>query len=159
MVKKTTIRKVRLCAYPVHWLADSDTFDDNTEIVWSTGETTKPGDIQVFAVSKTMDDAPEAFADDPRRDAVHSIWEAQSEPLEEYEQYEWSVQAEFKLLVRLEIPVPKGDLVEAGIILEYWPENYRGKFLHTHQEIQKLAEVLAKKNAKQRKEIFSALGL
>ncbi len=76
MSKEATTRKVRLCAYPVHWLAKSDTFDNNMEIVWSTGETTKPGDIQVFAVSKTMEDAPEKLADDPRRDAVHSIWEA-----------------------------------------------------------------------------------
>ena len=61
--------------------------------------------------------------------------------------------------MRLDTPVPKEDLVEAGVIVEYWPQHWRGKIFHTRQEIQTLGEVLAKKNAKQRKEIFRALGM
>jgi hypothetical protein len=151
--------KVRITAFPARWLTERDSFSNSTRIEWSTGETTQPGDIQIFAVSATLGDNRD-LATDPRRDAVHSIWEAETPPLKEYlKQNEWPIQAAFKLLVKLDHPVPKEELIGAGLLKQSWPQGSRGKLLKTDNEIRTLAEVLAKKNPRNRPAIFKALGL
>jgi hypothetical protein len=157
---------VRITAYPVHWLTESEGFATKKVIIWSTAEKTEPDDIQVFAISATLrdrrdwaEDARMDLADDPRRDAVNSIWKALTTPLPGYENDTWPIQARFKLLVRLECPVPKADLIQAGLLKERWPQHFRGKLVRTQAEIQALAKVLSLRNPKQRPEIFSALGI
>ena len=150
--------KVRITAFPVSWLTRSDSFANSTRIDWSTGEKTQRGDIQIFAVSATLDQRD--LADDPRRDAVHSIWQAMTSPLDEYfYEEEWSIQAKFKLLVKLETPFSKAELVRTGLLKGAWPRGSRGKLLKSESEIKTLADVLSKKNPKQRLAIFEALGL
>ena len=149
--------QVRITAYPARWLMKPDSFWNNTRIDWSTGEGTQRGDIQIFAVSSTPGDQ-QKLVDDPRLDAVHSIWQALSSPLEEYlEEEKWPVQARFKLLVKLENPVPKADLIRAGLLKRAWPQGSRGKLLKTNDEIKTLADVLSKKNPKNRPAILKAL--
>lgn len=147
---------VRITAFPCHWLTQKDTFATRKIITWSTGEGLRAGDIQVFAVSATLAGATE-LANDPRRDAVHSIWKALTSPCEEFGDTRWPIQAKFRLLVKLVHPVPKEDLVRAGILNSAWPERSRGKMISTCREIIKLAQVLAKRNPRQREEIFEAL--
>jgi hypothetical protein len=151
--------QVRITAFPARWLNVAGSFSNSTRIEWSTGEKTQPGDIQIFAFSATLGDRRE-LADDPRRDAVHSIWEALTPPLDMYlEDEEWPIQAGFKLLVKLEHPIPKAELIEAGLLKRAWPRGSRGTLMKTEGQIKTLAEVLAKKNPKNRPAIFKALGL
>jgi hypothetical protein len=60
---------VRITAFPAHWLLDKESYENSKTIIWSTGKGMQPGDIQIFATSATLGDAPE-LADDPRRDSV-----------------------------------------------------------------------------------------
>ena len=157
---------VRLTAYPVHWLTDPESFAVRKTIIWSTGEKTQPGDIQVFAVSASLRDRRRLahdprtdLAGDPRRDAVHSIWKALTTPLPEFGSVSRPIQAKFKLLVRLGQPVRKEDLIQVGLLEERWPETFRGKMLKTQSEIETLANTLAMRNPQQRSSIFNALGL
>lgn len=152
------MRPVRITAFPVCWLARGGTFADSKTIIWSTGRKTEPGDIQVFSVSATLGEYRE-FAHDVRRDAVHSIWKAVTAPEDDFADPEWPIQAKFKLLLRLDHPVPKGDLVRAKLLKGSWPRNSAGKFLRNFREIEKLATVLARRNPKQRKSIYEVLGL
>src|SRR5205823_116312 len=138
---------VRITAFPARWLTNRRSFSNSKRIEWSTGETTQPGDIQVFAVSATLGDHRE-LVDDPRRDAVHSIWKAMTRPLGKYlAEEQWRIQVGFKLLVKLENPVPKAELIQAGLLKLAWPRNSRGKFLK-QDEIKTLAAVLGKNNPK-----------
>jgi hypothetical protein len=149
--------KVRLCAYPADWLL-KDGFASSKEITWSTGQNTKPDDIQVFAISSTLGHA-RSLENDRRRDSVHSIWIATTPPDPEYAEEKWPVQAEFTLLVKLQNPVPKLDLVRAGLLKEHWPRHWQGKIFHDERDVRKLGEVLARKNPRQRRMIFDALNL
>src|SRR5437763_6027773 len=115
----------RITSCPVHWLEESNSFSNSSRIEWSTGGKTQPGDIQVFAVSATLGHRQD-LADDPRRDAVHSIWKALTPPLPELGNEEWPIQAKFRLLVKLDNPVPKVDLIRAGLLKGAWPRNSRG---------------------------------
>ena len=156
--------RVRICAYPVYWLVEDGSFETDKEITWSTGRSTKAGDIQVFAVSSTLAGAPDELANDPRRDAVHSIWEAITPPLPNYaidlgEEEEWPVQTKFRLLVKLKNPVPKSDLIQAGLLKRSWPRHWQGKILHAESDIEKLGEILARKNPDQRRGVWDALNL
>jgi hypothetical protein len=147
---------VRITAFPVRWLSTPRTFADSKVIIWSTGQRTQPGDVQVFAVSATLG-RWRWFKNDPRRDAVHSIWRATTPPREEYGSGNWPIQAQFKLLLKLKNPVPKGDLIRAGLLKQTWPRSSAGKVLSRCSEITKLAQVLAARNRAQREEIFAAL--
>lgn len=150
--------QVRIGGYPAHWLVDDDGFEENTSITWSTGTRTKRGDIQVFAVSTTLGDAPE-LAGDHRIDSVHSIWKATTPPKDEYGNEEWPVQAKFKLLVKLDNPTPKSDLIRAGLLKRSWPRKSAGKILHSEGEVEKLGAVLAVRNPRQKQAIRQALNL
>jgi hypothetical protein len=86
---------IRVAAFPVRHLLRSDAFAQSGEIIWSTGRSIAPGDIQVFAVSATLGEHRE-LADDERRDAVHSIWMALTTAKDEYAEPEWPVQAKFR---------------------------------------------------------------
>ena len=108
-------RTVRISAFPAHWLVETNSYGNSKKITWSTGKRIRPGDIQIFATSATLGDAPE-LADDPRRDSVHSIWEAATPPKAKYGNRYWPIQAKFKLLIKLRRPVPKRLLHRAGIL-------------------------------------------
>lgn len=150
---------VRISAFPAHWLIEVGSFDDSETIEWSTGQRIQIGDIQVFATSATLGNAPE-LADDIRLDSVHSIWEATSLPLSKYRKSEYPVQAEFKLRVKLKRPVRKYVLYRAGILKVYsWPRNSSGKILHGQRQVKKFAEILAQVNQAQRRAIFDALNI
>lgn len=150
---------VRISAFPAHWLIEAGSFYNSKTIIWSTGQGIQPGDIQVFAVSATLGDASD-LASDPRRDAVHSIWEAVTSPQPEYGNPEYPVQAKFRLLIKLKKPVPKDVLYRAGILKVYsWPQNSSGKILHSRKEVRKFAEILARTNQAQREAIFDALNV
>lgn len=150
---------VRISAFPAHWLIEAGSFDNNSTMTWSTGQRIQPGDIQVFATSATLGDAPE-LVNDIRRDSVHSIWEATSPRLPEYSDSEYPVQADFRLLVKLKRPVQKDVLYRVGILkVRSWPRNSSGKILHSRREVKKLAEILAQANQTQRRVIFNALNV
>jgi hypothetical protein len=152
-------RTVRISAFPAHWLVETNSYGNSKKITWSTGKRIRPGDIQIFATSATLGDAPE-LADDPRRDSVHSIWEAATPPKAKYGNRYWPIQAKFKLLIKLRRPVPKRLLHRAGILNVYsWPRSSAGKILHEEKDVKKLANVLARQNPKQRKGIFDALNV
>jgi hypothetical protein len=148
---------VRICGYPAEWLLAEESFDNSTTITWSTGESTEPNDIQVFGVSTTLGEAPE-LVNDVRRDAVHSIWLATTSP-QVFGSNEWPIQAEFTLLLKLDNPVPKNDLIKAGLLKREWPQHWRGKIFHAKKEVRDLAHTLAKRNPKQRREIANALNV
>ncbi len=112
-MKKQESSIVRICAYPAYWLKEKDSFANSETTIWTASTRTKPGDIHVFAISTDLEDASE-LANDPRRDAVHSIWEAITKP--EYGNEEWPTLAKFKLLVRLDKPVPKMNLIRKGLL-------------------------------------------
>ena len=149
--------KVRICSYAADWLEyPEESFENRQSIIWSTGSATQEGDIQVFAVSTTLGEARH-LAGNPRVDAVHSIWVAQSRPKPDWGNSQWPVQAKFKLLVKLHYPVPKVSLLRSGLLKRQWPRHWQGKILHKASDVRKLAELLAKSNPEQRREIFSAL--
>jgi hypothetical protein len=128
-------------------------------IIWSTGKRIQPGDIQIFATSATLGDAPE-LADDPRRDSVHSIWEAVTPPVSKYGNEDWPIQAKFRLRIKLRSPVSKRLLHRARILSVYsWPRSSAGKILYDKNDVKKLADILARQNPKQRKAIFDALNV
>jgi hypothetical protein len=144
-------RRVRLCAYEARHIETLDSYD---KLTWSSGEKCQQGDIQVFCISLR---GSRHFEGDQRKiDAVHSIWEATSQLVVRSTDPGWPWQATFRLLVRLESPVPKrllfGDILPA----ERWPQSYKGKFLRGKQ-ITQLASVLSKRNPRQKIEIRSAL--
>jgi hypothetical protein len=150
---------VRISAFPAHWLIEAGGFDKRKTIIWSTGQGIQPGDIQVFATSATLGDAPK-LVNDPRRDSVHSIWEAITSPQPEYGNSDWPVQTRFRLLVKLQKPVPKDTLYRAGILRVYsWPRNSSGKILHDRKDVKKLAGLLGQHNPWQREAIFDALNV
>jgi hypothetical protein len=121
MKRLTETHRVRICAYPADWLLE-DGFANSTKINWSTGQKTKRGDIQVFAVSSTLKNAPE-LKHDARRNAVHSIWRAVSPPKDEYWEEQYPVQADFRRLVKLKNPVPKAELIRARLLNKQWPHH------------------------------------
>lgn len=147
---------VRITAYPAHWLTCRDGFAHRKRIIWSTGESAHAGDIQVFAVSATLGEAKE-LADDPRRDAVHSIWKLLTAAGEEGGSDRWPTQARLTRSVLLDTPVPKADLIRAGLLKSGWPQGYAGKLVERCRDIIRLAEVLAVRNPKQRLVIEDAL--
>lgn len=151
--------QVRICAYTADWLEEKNSFIHFKRITWTSGRRIKPGDVQLFCISpknKNLLTDPE----DPRVDAVHSIWKATSEVKSELGNEDWPDQANFKLLVRLENPVPKEDLVKGKILVRpRWPQGSAGKLLHSDEEMRNLGEILSRKNPHQRREILKALGL
>jgi hypothetical protein len=147
---------VRITAYPAHWLNCAEGFAQRKRIIWSTGETAQPGEIQLIAVSATLRGAAE-LAGDTRIDAAHSIWRITSEPGEIEGSDRWPAQARLALLVRLNVPVPKDDLVRAGLLKSRWPEGYAGKVLSRCRDIMLLGSVLAARNSEQRQAIDDAL--
>ncbi len=141
-------RKFRLCAYPSGWLKMG--LDDDDRALWSTGARAKLGDVQIFGIF------PEPG--EPALDAVHSIWRVVDDKLDW--KGEWAPQARFQLLVRLQQPVPKGELIRAGILRNgRWPQGRHGKFLRPPGEVERLAARLVDRNRSQRVEIRRALGL
>jgi len=144
----------------VYWLQDQASFAYKTKIIWSTGKRIEPGDVQVFAVSATLGEAY-ALANDPRRDSIHSIWEAITSPRPEFfEDPDYPIQAKFKLRVKLKKPVSKDILYREGVLsVRSWPQSSAGKLLHTTRQIRKLANLLAKYNSDQSAKIFKALNL
>lgn len=154
MKRETEMPQVRICAYPAKWLLE-DGFANSRKIIWSTGRGTEIGEIQVIAVSSTLGDTME-LKNDRRRDSVNSIWRATTPPRDEFSSREWPVQAAFRLLIRLQNPVPKADLVRAGLLKGRWPRHWQGKVLRDQTDIEKLANILAERNPKQRKSIFRA---
>jgi hypothetical protein len=153
------MRKIRISAFPPHHLTRTDeSFSNSERITWSTGKRIQPDDIQVFAVM--LPDEPRSdTANDPRVDAVHSIWRALTPVRAEYAEVEWPIQAKFEVLVKLDNPVPKAELVLSGLLKQRWPRNSSGKLLKTDGEIETLAQVLANNNPAQRLAIFNALGI
>jgi hypothetical protein len=150
---------VRITAFPAHWLLDKESYENRKTIIWSTGKGIQLGDIQIFATSATLGEAPK-LADDPRRDSVHSIWEALTLPMGKYGNEDWPIQAKFRLRIKLRKPVSKHLLHSAGILSVYsWPRSSAGKILHEKNDVKKLADVLARQNPKQRKGIFDALNV
>jgi hypothetical protein len=147
---------VRITAYPAHWLTCREGFAYRKRITWSTGESAQAGDIQVFAVSATLGEAKE-LADDPRRDAVHSIWKLLTAAGDAEGSDRWPTQARLSLLVLLDTPVPKADLLRAGLLKAGWPQGYAGKLVERCRDIIHLADVLAWRNPKQRGAIEDAL--
>jgi len=67
--------------------------------------------------------------------------------------------ADFRLRVMLKNPVPKVDLIQAGLLKGAWPRNSAGKILKKQGDIEKLAEMLNLKNPGQRRKIYNALRL
>jgi hypothetical protein len=158
-MRKQRAKQVRICSYPPYWLDKNDSFDTEDEIEWSTGESTRPGDIQIFAIHKHYKE-PDTF-DDPRVDTVHSIWEATSRARSNVNQ-DYPVQAEFKLLVRLDPPVPKNALADEGLLstkFQKWPQNRKGRIHRTKERIEKLADALSRCNPHQKRDIYSALSV
>ena len=153
---------IRISAFPVPWLDKNRhpySFVHVSKTAWSTGRRIKPGDIQIFAVSATLGDATR-FENDPRRDSVHSIWEATSSIRPELGNPEFPIQAEFRLRVKLKVPVSKAILHREGILSVYaWPRNSSGKLLHDREQVLRLAEILSKYNSNQRTAIFKALNV
>jgi hypothetical protein len=150
------IPTVRVSAFPANWLATSGSFADSRSIIWSTGKRIRRGDIQVFAVSSTLGSRPD-LASDPRRDSVHSIWRALTPPLKKYRQGKWPTQAKFERLVELRHPVPKADLINAGLLKSAWPRNSAGKIFRRSREVNLLAAVLIARNPSQKAAIRKAL--
>lgn len=144
---------VRITAYPAARLKQ---FEKRQRITWSTGESARPGDIQLFAVSETLGGANE-LKDDPRRNAVHSIWKVQTFAGEVEGSEDYPVQARFSRLVLLNMPVPKRDLVEAKLLKSRWPQSPSGKIFDRCSDIVLLAEVLARRNPMQEHAIKEAL--
>jgi len=157
MKREEKTPRVRLCAYPGDWLL-KDGFANSKQIVWSTGRNTKPGDVQIFAISSTLESV-DLLENDRRRDSVHSIWVATSLPNPEYAEERWPVQAEFTLLVKLNRPVPKSELIRAALLKKHWPRHWQGKIFHSISDVQRLAQVLSQKNQNQQQAIFDALNL
>jgi hypothetical protein len=156
-MKQKRTPKVRISAFPAYWLLEKDSFANSQKTIWSTGERIKPGDIQIFAISTDLRDASE-LKEDSRVDAVHSIWEAITPPKPQYGNAEYPIQAEFRLLVKLDNPVPKTDLIQKDLLKNNWPQGSKGKIFHSAEEVEKLIDILTKNNPKQRQVIFAALG-
>lgn len=141
-------RRVRLCAYPSRWLREG--LETRTRVTWSTGRGARKDDVQVFAIF------PEPGH--PRLDAVHSLWRVVDGKLNW--QGEWAPQTRFELLVRLARPVPKRDLVTAGLLRPpRWPQGRHGKWLRSSREVERVAEVLRARNRQQERDIERALGV
>lgn len=151
---------VRLCVYDADWILERDGFVSRRKLdSWSTGRRTKPGDIQIFCISR-MSGGDLVVEDDPRIDAVHSIWMATSEVRPELGNEVYPDQARFKLLVKLDNPIPKADLVKAKLLVRsWWPQGSKGKLFHSKAQVETLARILSQKNPQQRKDIWKALGL
>jgi hypothetical protein len=142
-------RSVRLCAYyPEH----IETLDSEDPVVWSTSETTKAGDLQLFCITK---DGSEP--DTRGVDAAHSLWRATDRPHTDRRRSRWKVQGPFELVVRFDNPVPKAAFVQANLIkYERWPQSYRGKKV---ADLKRLAKTLIAYNPRQRGKIRRGLRL
>ncbi|TWT45029.1 hypothetical protein RAS1_14500 [Phycisphaerae bacterium RAS1] len=153
-------RHVRICAYAAHWLDREDSFETNDFLDgWSTGERAQPGELQLFCTSKNIAGVPE-LADDPRVDAVHSLWRMAGPINPELGNDEWPIQAPFELVVRFENPVPYDDMVRARLVSGYsWPMGSRGKLLKTPEDVRRLSDLLVRHNPRQRNDILRGLGL
>jgi hypothetical protein len=124
--------------------------DIDDRVLWSTGARARRGDVQVFGI----------FPGDgePPLDAVHSIWRVVDDKLDW--SGEWAPQARFELIMRLNPPVPKKELIRAGILRNgRWPQGRNGKFLRVPEEAERLAQTLIAGNPGQLREIRQALGL
>ncbi len=155
--------QVRICGYPAYWLKSEESFANPalSEIIWSTGSGIQPADIQVFCINDNVE-GTEELANDPRVGAVHSLWKATSEVRPEFGNEEWPEQAQFSVLVRLEIPVPKGELADRGLLAtchQKWPQNRKGIILRPPARVRALAEILSSYNPGQRQTIAEALGV
>jgi hypothetical protein len=149
---------VRICAYTASWLSDQRSFANKKKIGWSTSPKTRKGDVQVFAVSTNTNSVPELHGD-PRVDAVVSIWKATADA-RKLNRTEWPDQCDFKLLVKLETPVSKRKILEAGVPLGggRWPQGSKGQRMEG-DNLRALARALISENPRQRDEILNALGV
>lgn len=155
-----SLPRVRICAYRAERLEGEDGFEGEKVLPgWSTGESAQPGDLQLFCISKDVRGAPE-LAGDPRVDAVHSLWRMAGPIDPALGNDDWPVQAPFELVVRFENPIPYRDMLRARLVSDYgWPMGWRGKLLRTKQEVERLGNLLARRNPRQRGRIRRALGL
>jgi lambda repressor-like predicted transcriptional regulator len=132
---------------------------EGNETDWTSGEGVQAGDRQLFCISTDLKDA-EDLQDDPWRDAAHSIWKALGPMHSVPGNMFWPRQAPFQLLVRFNEPVPKADFIAADILkVPRWPQGCKGKLLCSEAQIKGLANVLSRRNPKQRRMIAAALGL
>jgi hypothetical protein len=157
--RPATLPRVRVCAYGGEYLNELERAAEEEEVEWTSGESVQYGDIQVFCISTDVTDA-EDVEGSRWRDAVHSIWMALGPMHSVPENARWPRQAPFQLMVLLDTPVPKADLISAGIlVVPRWPRGSNGKFLRTEAEIRSLAKVLSRRNPEQHKAINAALGV
>ena len=149
---------VRICAYTADWLKYPEGFELSDRITWSTSPVTKPGHVQVFAVSTTITNAPE-LKGDARVDAIHSIWKAMGHPYD-VGGGQWSTQCDFQRAVRLKTPVSKQVLLDYGYPLgrQRWPQSPNGQMANG-AHLNMLAQALISQNPDQTDEIVKALGL
>lgn len=149
--------RVKIVAFDPNQLDQFDMPDSPKRIEWGASNGTKPGQVQVFCVTKKLTGVPE-LRGSTRIDAVVSIWKALDEAKPSDTPNSFPIQAPFKLLVRLKHAVPKQLLFESGILaIRRWPQGVQGKLLDEEQR-RNLAKVLAKKNRAQRRAIQDALG-
>jgi len=149
---------VRICASAASWLSDQRSFAYKKKIGWSTSPKTRKGDVQVFAVSMNTTGAPE-LRGDPRVDAVVSIWKATADA-RKLKGTKWQDQCDFELLVKLETPVSKRKILEAGVPLGggRWPQGSKGQRMEG-DNLRALARALISENPRQRGEILDALAV
>lgn len=152
--------RIRICAYPAYWLEEDDSFARKTSLrSWSTGNGAKPGDLQLFCISKTLKEASHLDGD-PRVDAVHSLWRMTGPIDLDLGNDKWPIQAPFELVVRFNNPVPYADMVKARLVSKRsWPMSSRGKFLKTPEDVRRLLDLLVRHNPEQRDLVFQGLGL
>jgi hypothetical protein len=151
---------IRLCAYTADWLHPKK-LDKWTTVNWTTGPQAKPGDIQVFGISRTIEDPnPKVRARlqaSPGFDAIHSIWRVESKSRKT--RGRWKYQAKMKLIARLETPVPKSDLVSSRILpTNRWPQSQYGKILDRDTTAKSLLRLATRRNPQQADVLRAALG-
>lgn len=136
--------RIRLCAYWPKWLEELEAWPRLDE--WSTGTTTMPGDLQLFCITRDGDGAADYDDDDPRLDAVHSLWRATSYP-KRYKRARWKVQAAFELVCRFQNPIPKSALLDAKLLNWRFPLSPNGVYI---RDASRIAKVLSARNPAQR---------
>jgi hypothetical protein len=132
-LRPKSLPRVRIAAFKPSYVAELEERVKYGRTDWTSGRGIQKNDVQLFCFSKDLRDA-EQLRDDPRIDAAHSLWRALGPIHPVPGNRRWPRQADFKLLVRLNKPVPIDDFV-AGHLLEiprrrqvpFWPQGSKGE--------------------------------
>lgn len=151
-VPDATIRPVRIISSRPEGIAAG--IEGLAKTTWATSPKARKGDPHIIAITDVKQGDGSGH---PAVDALHSIWIACSDAFPKPKS-RWKIQARLYKPIFLANPVHKAKLVAARLIKCAWPQNPSGQ-LFVGPRLVKLANIIAKENPGQAKQIRAALGV